>query len=39
MEHVPDATAVMTKPATVQIPVVVDVKVTVREDEAVGETV
>ena len=39
MEHVPVATAVMTKPATVQIPVVVDVNVTVREDEAVGETV
>jgi hypothetical protein len=29
----------MTNPATVQIPVVVDVNVTVREDEAVGETV
>jgi hypothetical protein len=39
MEHVPVATAVMTKPETVQKLVVVDVKVTVRDDEAVGETV
>ena len=39
MEHVPVATAVMTKPATVQMPVVVDVKVTVRDDEEVGATV
>jgi hypothetical protein len=39
IEHVPDATAVMTKPVTVQTPVVVDVKVTVRDDEAVGATV
>jgi hypothetical protein len=29
----------MTNPATVQIPVVVDVSVTVKDDEAVGETV
>jgi hypothetical protein len=29
----------MTNPATVQIPVVVDVKVTVKDDEAAGATV
>jgi hypothetical protein len=39
MEHVPAPTAVMTNPATVQKLVVVDVNVTVRDDEAVGETV
>jgi hypothetical protein len=38
MEHVPIATAVITKPATVQTPVVVEVKVTVRDEEAVGAT-
>ena len=39
MEHVPGVTAVMTKPATVQILKDVDVKVTVRDDEALGATV
>jgi hypothetical protein len=39
IEQVPGDIAVMINPATVQTPVVVEVKVTVNDDEAVGATV
>jgi len=38
IELVPYTTAVMTNPATVQIPVVVDVRVTVNDEETVDLT-